>query len=74
VGFVVDNVASGQVFSPAKTVHSTNFIITITRGGDETESFMEVAKAKNLAVEPQEKKKYLMFVPIKTYPCVQILR
>jgi hypothetical protein len=38
VGFVVDKVASGQVFSeyfgfPCKTVHSTNFsIITITRG------------------------------------------
>jgi hypothetical protein len=38
VGFVVDKVASGQVFSeyfssPAKTVQSTNFsIITITRG------------------------------------------
>jgi hypothetical protein len=43
MGFVVDKVASGQVFfeyfgSPAKTVHSTNFsiiiiiIITITRG------------------------------------------
>jgi hypothetical protein len=38
VKFVVEKVASGQVFSeyfvsPAKTVHSTNFsIITITRG------------------------------------------
>jgi hypothetical protein len=38
VGFVVDKVASGKVFSeyfgsPAKTVHSTNFIIiTINRG------------------------------------------
>jgi hypothetical protein len=41
VGFVVDKVASGQVFSEyfsssAKTVHSANFsiiIITIARGG-----------------------------------------
>jgi hypothetical protein len=39
VGFVVDKVASGQVFSPStsvsptKCVHSTNFsILTITRG------------------------------------------
>jgi hypothetical protein len=38
VGFVVDKVASGQVFSeyfgsPAKTVDSTNFsILTISRG------------------------------------------
>jgi hypothetical protein len=37
VGFMVDEVASGQIFSeyfgsPAKTAHSTNFsIITITR-------------------------------------------
>jgi hypothetical protein len=29
MGFVVDKVASGQVFSPAKTVHST---ITINAG------------------------------------------
>jgi hypothetical protein len=33
LGFVVDKVASGQVFSeyfcsPSKTIHSTNFIIT----------------------------------------------
>jgi hypothetical protein len=35
VGFVVDKVASGQVFSeyfgfPCKTIHSTNFSIIIT--------------------------------------------
>jgi hypothetical protein len=45
VGFVVDKVASGQVFSeyfgsPSKTIHSTNFsiiiIITITQGSQQS--------------------------------------
>jgi hypothetical protein len=87
VGFVVDKVASGQVFSEyfsfpcQKPFNSTNFsIITITRSGkqrpcdelitrsrrpadcprssnrNETESFMEAAKAQNWAVGPQGKK------------------
>jgi hypothetical protein len=91
VGFVVDKVASGQVFSEyfgfpcqKKNIHSTNFciiILTITRDSqqspcdelitrprntadcprssnrNETESFMETAKAQNWAVEPQAEKK-----------------
>jgi hypothetical protein len=83
VGFVVDKVASRQIFSEyfGFPCHSTNVsIITIIRyslqspcdelitrprspadcprsgNGNKTESFMEVAKAQNWAVEPEEKK------------------
>jgi hypothetical protein len=94
VGYMVDKVASGQVFSEyfgfpcqyrsfhqllhhhdhpgqlAESLRRADHPSKESCNRNETESFMEAAKAQNWAVEPQEKNSYILAFVMTTLPMV----